>query len=76
METTATISEKLIKGEITEAKPNPYNLKTGETVIMDADTDNPRKVKIESMAHRGFGACVREANGQGWSVSVNCLSPL
>ena len=51
------------------------NLKKGEVVIMDGDTDNPIEVEILSIGIHGYGASVRETvSGKGWSCSIKCLT--
>jgi len=70
METT-TLAPK-VSGE---KLPNPLNIKDGETVIMDAEFDNPKEVIVENVYRGGYGAEVREiATGKKWSLTISCLS--
>lgn len=74
METATLIptTRKLSNGE---SAPNPLGLQSGETVVMDAEMENPKAVTIERIGYRGYMAIVVEVeSGKRWTLSISSLS--
>ena len=73
METTTRVPER----NSTSAEPNPnhYNIKVGETVIMDAEVGKPTDVKVDRIGNKGYLVYVTEIkSGIKWILTGNCLT--
>lgn len=74
METT-TLTPPTHKHSNGEPVSNPLKLQPGETVVMDAEMENPKAVNIETIGYRGYMAIVTEVeSGKRWTLSISSLS--
>lgn len=74
---TATLTPTNRKLSNGEPAPNPLELQSGETVVMDAETENPKTVIIEKIGYRGYMAIVVEVeSGKRWTLSISSLSKM
>lgn len=72
---TATLTPTTRKPSNGEPASNPLELQSGETVVMDAEMENPKAVTIERIGYRGYMAIVTEVeSGKRWTLSISSLS--